>query len=71
MSLLSRFVDERFLAHRRRSTSIAGMSCAAMAMGLFAYRFYVLHVWSWDPLVLGASFVAIKLAVMIWSYATE
>jgi hypothetical protein len=48
MSFLGRFVDERFLEHRRRSTSIAGVVGGYLAVGLFAWHYYVDHYWSWD-----------------------
>jgi hypothetical protein len=71
MSFLSRFVDERFLSHRRRSTSIAGMVCAATALGLWAYHFYVRGEFRPELFGLGLLFVVVKLAVMFWSYWTE
>ena len=71
MSILSRLVDERFLSHRRRSTSVAGMSAGALAVVLFAYRYYVDHIWSWDLLAIGVTFVALKLAHMLWSLFTD
>jgi hypothetical protein len=66
MKLLERLVDERFLAHRRHSTSVAGMIAAAFALLLFLWRHYADHVWSWDLFAVGALFVAIKLALMAW-----
>jgi hypothetical protein len=71
MSLLSRVVDERFLDHRRRSTSLAGVIGGVLATCLFAYRYYVNHVWSWDLLAVALTFVAVKLAVMTWYYLTD
>ncbi|MCC6653377.1 MAG: hypothetical protein IT348_19655 [Candidatus Eisenbacteria bacterium] len=71
MSLLSKLVDERFMTHRQRSTSLAGMVSAALALGLFAYRFFVQHLWSWDLLAIVFSFVAIKLALMLWYVFTD
>ena len=35
-------VDERFLAHRQRSTSIAGIAGGLLAIGLFAYGLFCL-----------------------------
>lgn len=67
MSFLSRFVDERFLAHRQRATSIGGTAAAVLAICLFAWRFYIDQVWSWDLLAVGLTAVAVKLAVMVWS----
>lgn len=71
MTLLSRFVDERFLAHRRRSTSIAGMTASALALGMFLYRLYVDHVYRWDLFVVGFTFVLVKIGVMIWSARSD
>ena len=64
MSILARFIDERFLAGRLRSTSAAGMIAAALAACLFAYRYYVDHLWSWDLFAVAVTFVAIKVMVM-------
>jgi hypothetical protein len=38
------FIDERFLEHRRRSTSTAGITVAAAAILLWGYHYYVDHV---------------------------
>ena len=38
MNVLGRQIDERFLAHRLRSTSIASMAGGGLAMGLFIYH---------------------------------
>src|SRR5690349_10155556 len=51
MSLpLPEFVDERFLDHRRRATSVAGITCAVLAIGLAAFRWYHDRVVSIDLL---------------------
>ena len=71
MSLLSRIVDERFLEHRRRSTSLAGIVGGMLAICLFYYRHIVNHVWSWDLLAVGLTFVGVKLAMMTWYYLTD
>ena len=71
MSIFSRLVDERFLDHRRRSTSTAGMLCAAFALLLFLYRYYGDGVLSWDLFAVGAGFVGIKLGLMIWYRLTD
>jgi uncharacterized membrane protein len=38
------YMDERFFAYRQRSTSIAGIVGALVALCLFEYRFVVKHV---------------------------
>ena len=59
-------IDERFLTHRLKSTSTAGIATALLAILLFAWRFYVNHVWSWDLLSIGLTFVGIKMGLMAW-----
>jgi hypothetical protein len=66
VNILARIVDERFLAHRQRSTSVAGMATAATALLLFEYRYWVDRVPQWDLLAVGAMFVVIKLSLMAW-----
>ena len=71
MRILGRVVDERFLTHRLKSTSAAGIAAALVALGIFAYRFYVRGVWSWDVLAVAMTFVGIKLALMAWYLFTD
>jgi protein-S-isoprenylcysteine O-methyltransferase Ste14 len=71
MSVLNKVVDERFLDHRRRSTSIAGVAGGVLAMALFAFRYFFEHVWSWDLLAIGVTMAAVKWALMIWYRLTD
>jgi hypothetical protein len=71
MSFLNRIVDERFLDHRRRSTSVAGVVGALLATGLFGYRYYFDHVWSWDLLAVSLTVVVVKVALMTWYLFTD
>ena len=71
LPFLGRAIDERFLTHRLRSTSIGGVSGVVLAMGLFAYRYYVNHLWSWDLLAVGITMAAVKWAVLIWYRMTD
>ena len=66
MNLLERLFDERFLEHRRRSTSLAGVLCALVALLLLAYRYYFDHRWSWDLFAVVMTSVGVKLALMTW-----
>ena len=66
MNILRRLIDERFLEYRRRSTALAGQFGAILAFSLFAYRYYVDHVWSWELLAVPLTFAAIKVAMMSW-----
>ncbi len=66
LPLIGRVVDERFLNHRLRSTSLAGIIGALVALGLFAYRYYGTGVWSWDLFTVATTFVVVKITVLIW-----
>lgn len=63
---LGQFVDERFLEHRRRASSVAGIITALLAMALFEYRFMRYGVLSWDLAMVGLVFVAIKMGLFLW-----
>ena len=63
---LGKFVDERFLEYRRRSSSLAGIVSAILAVCLFEYRYFVNHVWSWDLVAIVLTFVVIKMSMMAW-----
>ncbi len=71
MTFLSKILDERFFVHRRRSTSTAGIASAVLALLLFYYRFLWRHVWDWNLLAVGLTFVVIKLSLMCWYYLTD
>jgi uncharacterized membrane-anchored protein len=71
MSLPNQVIDERFLRHRQRSTSIAGVVGGVLALSLFLYRHYADHRWNWDLFAVGLTIVVVKLAVMIWSHFTD
>jgi len=64
--ILRKFVDERFVEHRRHSSSTAGILTACLAVCLFEYRLFVDHVWSWDLAALALAFVAIKMSLFAW-----
>lgn len=69
--ILSGPPDERFLTHRLRSTSLAGVIGGLLAVGLFAYRHYVDDVWRWDLFAVAATMAAVKLAAMAWFHFTD
>ena len=64
--ILGRAIDERFLDHRLRSTSIAGIIGGVVAMTLFGWRYYVNDIWSWDLLAVGITIAVVKMAAMAW-----
>lgn len=71
LPIVGRAIDERFLNHRLRSTSLAGIVGGCTAISLFAYRFYVNHVWSWDLFAVAVTIVGVKLAAMAWYRFTD
>jgi hypothetical protein len=59
-------VDERFLMHRLRATSLASMAGIVVAMGLFVYHAWVNHVWNWELFAIGLTMDAVKQGLMAW-----
>jgi len=60
------FVDERFLEHRRRSTSAAGLVGALVALCIFEYRIVARHVVSWDLFWILVTMTVVKVGLMVW-----
>ena len=71
VSFFTKTIDERFLTHRRRSTSIAGIAGGYVAVLLFAYRFYIEHIWSWDFLSVAITIAVVKVSLMILYSLTD
>jgi hypothetical protein len=69
--IIGKLVDERFLTHRLKSTSLAGIIGGLTAIGLFTYHFYVNHVWSWDLFAVVMTILGVKLAMMAWYRLTD
>jgi hypothetical protein len=63
---LGKFVDERFLEHRRRSTSAAGIAGALLAAAIFEYRLFHDRVIRWDLFSVVALMVVVKMSMMVW-----
>jgi len=64
-------IDERFLTHRLRSTSTAGILTGVVAVLLFGWRYLNERVWSWDLFAIAATFIAVKLALMAYYHFTD
>jgi hypothetical protein len=64
-------IDERFLAHRLRSTSAGGMAGVTLALVLFIYHLRVDHRPRWDLFAVGVTAVVVKLAVLAWYRFTD
>lgn len=63
---LGPLVDERFLDHRRRASSIAGIVAAVLAIVLFEYRFWRYGIWDWDLCAIIVVFVVLKMTLFFW-----
>lgn len=69
--IIGTVVDERFLAHRQRSTSLAGFAGALVAIGWFWYCLFSTGIWRWDLLSVAIAMVVVKWALMLWYYLTD
>lgn len=64
--VLGKFVDERFLEHRRKSTSAGGIAGAVLAACLFEYHLLHDHAWHWDLFAVVMVIVMVKMGMMLW-----
>ena len=64
-------IDERFLTHRLRSTSIAGTIGGVVAIALWFYRYVVDPRMNWDLFAVAVTIAAVKVALMIWYRLTD
>ncbi len=58
-------IDERFLTHRLRSTSIGGLAAVLLA-GVFFFINVAHHVIRWDLFAIVATAAVVKMSVLIW-----
>ncbi|WP_058188045.1 hypothetical protein [Terracidiphilus gabretensis] len=63
---LGQFVDERFLEHRRKASSVAGIITAVLALVVFEYRLLRYGVFDWELAAVALVFVAIKMGLFLW-----
>ena len=68
---IDKLVDERFLTHRQRSTSTAGMIGAALVGVLFLYRMYFEHITDWYLFAILLLVVLTKFALMAYYFLTD
>jgi hypothetical protein len=64
--ILNQFIDERFLDHRRRSSSIAGFATLIAAGCIFEYRIFAAHVIDWEMLAIILIFAVVKISMFVW-----
>jgi hypothetical protein len=58
--------DERFLTHRLRATSIAGIASGTLATVLWFYHYVFEHHWSWELLAIPLTMAIVKQGLMLW-----
>ena len=63
---LGKFVDERFLEHRRRSTSLAGIVGALIVTVLFEYHVIHDRRIDWDLFAVLLAMGGTKIGMMLW-----
>ena len=63
---LGQFVDERFLSHRLRASSFAGIAVALLALVIFEYRLIRYGRWDWDLALIAVVFVVLKMGAFLW-----
>jgi hypothetical protein len=71
LPILGATIDERFLQHRLRSSSLGGIAGGVLAIGLFEYHLLRQHNYRWELLAVGATMVVVKLAAMAWYHFTD
>ena len=64
-------IDERFLMHRLRSTSMGGLAAVVVTGGFFFYALWAKNVIRWDLFAIIATAAIVKLAVLIWYRFTD
>ena len=64
--IFGKFVDERFLEHRRRSTSLAGIFGVCVAGAIFYYHLFVHHTVDWGLVSVITAMAVVKISAMIW-----
>jgi len=64
-------VDERYLMHRLRATSLGGIAGAITASVLFAYYYFADQVIRWDLLAVALVIAVVKLGALAWYRTTD
>lgn len=64
-------IDERFLEHRRRSTSIASLAGAVVAYLLFLWHYFTSRTIDWDLFTVIVAIALVKVGMMIWYRLTD
>jgi len=71
MRSLNENVDERFLIHRLRATSLAGVAGGVTASLFFAYYYFVEQTPRWDLLAVAVLMAVVKLSALAYYRMTD
>jgi hypothetical protein len=71
LPIFSKTVDERFLMHRLKSTSLAGVIGALTAGGLWAYQYYANGIHRWELFAVLLTMAGVKIASMVFFKLTD
>jgi len=69
--IVGKLVDERFMSHRLRAQRAAGLVGFIVADLLFAYRYFVNHIWSRDLLAVVLTIALVYFILIAWYLFTE
>ena len=64
-------VDERFLTHRLRATSLAGIAGGLTASFLFLYYYFATDAPRWDLLAVALVIAAVKMGALAYLRMTD
>ena len=64
-------VDERYLIHRLRSTSLAGVVTGVLVGLWFLYHYFVRHQPRWDLFVILMIMAVVKVGAMVYYRRTD
>lgn len=64
-------IDERFVRHRYRATSMGSVAGGLAAVGLFWYHLVVDGIWNWELLSIAITIAVVKWAFMTWYHFTD
>jgi len=63
--ILAKFADERFLMHRLRSTSIAGLTSTMLAALLYFWHLFHYQM-AWELFAIVLTNAVVKVSCMLW-----
>jgi hypothetical protein len=71
ISTMKENIDERFLTHRLRATSLAGVVGGLLASLLFVYYYFAEHAPRWDLLAVAVAIAAVKIGALAYFRMTD